>query len=273
MRPLIGFLLKTYPKLSETFILNEILELEKQGLDLHIFSLRRPPQRRTHPGVEQVKASVTYLPTLLPEHDPVQEKDLLDAHLALFHKDNAAYFKALRFYLERTETRRLHEFLQGGFLAWNLQQLGITHLHAHFANVPTATAEIAQAFSSISYSITAHAKDIYLNDDAALDRRMAKAEFVLTCTDYNRQYLEQISTSRTPIHLAYHGLDVERFSSKPKPQQSEVPMILSVGRFCEKKGFPYLLKACYLVKQVGIPFRCTIVGYGPLEGSIRQQIS
>ncbi|MEO0349222.1 MAG: glycosyltransferase [Cyanobacteria bacterium P01_A01_bin.15] len=273
MRPLIGFLLKTYPKLSETFILNEILELERQGLNLHIFSLRRPTQRHTHPGVERVKAPVTYLPTLLPEHDSVQEKELLDAHLALFHKDNAAYFQALRFYLERTEDRRLHEFLQGGYLAWKLQQLGITHLHAHFANVPTATAEIAQAFSAVSYSITAHAKDIYLNDNAALDRRMAKAEFVLTCTDYNRQYLEQVSTSRTPIHLAYHGLDVERFSPKPKTQQSEVPLILSVGRFCEKKGFPYLLKACHLIKQVGIPFRCAIVGYGPLEGSIRQQIN
>ncbi|MEM9979098.1 MAG: glycosyltransferase [Cyanobacteria bacterium P01_D01_bin.2] len=273
MRPLIGFLLKTYPKLSETFILNEILELEKQGINLHIFSLRRPAQGSIHPGVERVKAAVTYLPTLLPEYDPAQEKDLLDAHLALFHKDNAAYFQALRFYMDRTEDRRLHEFLQGGYLAWKLQQLGITHLHAHFANVPTATAEIAQAFSSISYSITAHAKDIYLNDAVALDRRMAKAEFVLTCTDYNRQYLEQVSTSRTPIHLAYHGLDVERFSPTPKAQQFEVPMILSVGRFCEKKGFPYLLKACHLVKQVGIPFHCKIVGYGPLEGAIRQQIN
>lgn len=273
MRPLIGFLLKTYPKLSETFILNEILELERQGLNLHIFSLRRPPARRTHPGVAQVKAPVTYLPSLLPEFDPVQEKELLDTHLALFHQDNGTYFKALQFYMERPEERRLHEFLQGGYLAWKLQELGITHLHAHFANVPTATAEIAQAFTGLSYSITAHAKDIYLSDSGALDRRMAKAEFVLTCTDFNRRYLEQISTSRTPIHLAYHGLDVNRFSPAPKTQQSEIPLILSVGRFCEKKGFPYLLKACHTLKQVGLSFRCAIVGYGPLEKSIRKQIS
>ena len=273
MRPLIGFLLKTYPKLSETFILNEILELERQGLNLHIFSLRCPQKRRTHPGIAQVKAPVTYLPSLLPEFNPVQEKELLDAHLALFHQDNGTYFRALQFYMERPEERRLHEFLQGGYLAWKLQQLGITHLHAHFANVPTATAEIAQAFTGLSYSVTAHAKDIYLSDNGALDRRMAKAEFVLTCTDYNRRYLEQISTSRTPIHLAYHGLDVTRFSPKPRTQQSDVPLILSVGRFCEKKGFPYLLQACHTLKQVGVPFRCAIVGYGPLEKSIRHQIS
>ena len=272
MRPLIGFLLKTYPKLSETFILNEILELERQGLNLHIFSLRRPPQRRTHPGVAQVKAPVTYLPSLLPEFDPSQERALIDSQLELFQQDSSTYLQALRLYLSRNEDRRLHEFLQGGYLACQLQQLGITHLHVHFANVPTATAEIAQAFSGVSYSITAHAKDIYLSDNVALDRRMAKAEFVLTCTDYNRRYLEQISTSHTPIHLAYHGLDVERFSPAPRLQPSQVPMILSVGRFCEKKGFPYLLKACHLLKQVGLPFYCTIVGYGPLEDSIRQQI-
>ncbi|MEM8614945.1 MAG: glycosyltransferase family 4 protein, partial [Cyanobacteria bacterium P01_H01_bin.105] len=179
----------------------------------------------------------------------------------------------LQFYLSRTEDRRLHEFLQGCYLAWKLQDLGITHLHAHFANVPTATAEIAQAFTGFSYSITAHAKDIYLSNKDALDRRMAKAEFVLTCTDYNRRHLEQISTSRTPIHLAYHGLDIARFSPAPRAQPSDIPLILSVGRFCEKKGFPYLLKACHLLKQVGMPFRCVIVGYGPLEATIRQQIS
>ena len=273
MRPLIGFLLKTYPKLSETFILNEILELERQGLNLHIFSLRQPPEQCTHPGVAAVKAPVTYLPSLLPEFEPAHEKKLLDAHLDLFHQDGSTYLKALKFYMSRPEERRLHEFLQGGYLAWKLKTLGITHLHAHFANVPTATAEIAQAFTGLSYSITAHAKDIYLSNHDALDRRMAKAEFVLTCTDYNRRYLEQISTSRTPIHLAYHGLDIGHFTPAPRTQTSNVPLILSVGRFCEKKGFPYLLKAYHLLKQVGLSFRCVIVGYGPLENSIRQQIS
>ncbi|ESA34000.1 group 1 glycosyl transferase [Leptolyngbya sp. Heron Island J] len=273
MRPLIGFLLKTYPKLSETFILNEILELERQGLNLHLFSLRRPPEQPTHPGVAQVKAPVTYLPSLLPEFNPVQEKQLIDAQLDLFHRDSSTYLKTLQFYLSRHEERRLHEFLQGCYLAWQLQKLGINHLHVHFANVPTATAEIAHMLTGIPYSITAHAKDIYLSDRAALDRRMTKAEFILTCTDFNRRYLEEISTASTPIYLAYHGLDISRFSPAPRTQQSEIPLILSVGRFCEKKGFPYLLQACYLLKQMDLPFRCAIVGYGPLEDALGQQIS
>ena len=273
MRPLIGFLLKTYPKLSETFILNEILELEKQGLDLHLFSLRQPPKEPTHPGVNQVKAPVTYLPSLLPEFDPIQERQLIDVQLDLFHRDSNTYLQALQFYLSRHEERRLHEFLQGCYLAWQMQKLGITHLHVHFANVPTATAEIAQILTGISYSMTAHAKDIYLSDRKALDRRMTKAEFVLTCTDFNRGYLEEVSTSNTPIHLAYHGLDISRFSPTPRTQQSDIPLILSVGRFCEKKGFSYLLQACHLLKQRALPFHCAIVGYGPLEDAMGQQIS
>ncbi|MEO1744545.1 MAG: colanic acid biosynthesis glycosyltransferase WcaL, partial [Cyanobacteria bacterium J06629_9] len=112
MRPLIGFLLKTYPKLSETFILNEILELERQGLNLHIFSLRNRTDRRAHPGVAQVKAPVTYLPTLLPKFDAVSETTLIETQLKLFNRDSATYLKALEFYLSRHEDRRLHEFVQ-----------------------------------------------------------------------------------------------------------------------------------------------------------------
>ncbi len=272
MRPTIGFLVKNYPKLSETFILNEILELERQGINLHIFSLRKRTDRRAHPGVAQVKAPVTYLPTMLPNFDPADETLLIETQLQALQQDAATYFDAMQFYLSRQEDRRLHEFMQGIYLADQMRQLNITHLHVHFANVPTATAEIAQFFHPIPYSITAHAKDIYLSDPAALDRRMAKAEFVLTCTDFNRRHLEGISTSRTPIHLSYHGLDLTRFQPQPRTTSNEVPLILSVGRFCEKKGFPYLLKALSILKKVGQPFRSVIVGYGELEQQIRQQI-
>lgn len=281
MKPPIGFLVKTFPKLSETFILNEILELERQGVNLHIFSLRNRSDLRAHPGVAQVKSPVTYLPTVLPDFDLAAETQLVETQAKLLQQDPVTYMKALKFYLSRHEKRRLHEFLQGAYLAEQMQQLGITHLHVHFANVPTATAEIAQIFSQVPYSITAHAKDIYLSDATALDRRISKAEFVLTCTDFNRRYLEDLSTSRTPIHLSYHGLDLSRFQPQPKASNhkasnpktaNQIPLILSVGRFCEKKGFSYLLEALSTLKKVGVPFRSVIVGYGELEQQIREKI-
>ncbi|MDJ0705007.1 MAG: glycosyltransferase [Leptolyngbyaceae cyanobacterium MO_188.B28] len=291
-KPVIGFLLKTFPKLSETFILNEILELERQGLNLHIFSLRRPTDTQFHPAVSQVRAPVTYIPSLMPKYSREDEEALLAVNLELLQQNPNGYLSNLNFYRDRSEDRQLNELLQAGYLAMAMQKLGVTHLHVHFANVPTATAELAKQFCQIPYSITAHAKDIYLSEPEALNRRMASAEFVLTCTDYNRNYLESIATHNTPIHLAYHGLDLTRFRleedwihqetmssaspfssplSSPLPT-SDTPLILSVGRFCEKKGFPYLFEACHSLKQKGLRFHCGIVGYGPLQEQFERQI-
>jgi glycosyltransferase involved in cell wall biosynthesis len=322
VQPVIGYLLKTFPKLSETFILNEILELERQGVNLHIFSLRSPQDLHHHPGVSQVKAPVTYIPSLLPDYSPAAEAALLGAHHTLLQRYPYRYQEMLGFYLARQEEKHINEFLQGGYLAIELAARSIEHLHVHFANIPAATAEIAQIFSGVSYSVTAHAKDIYLSDPGALNRRFAGAEFVLTCTDYNRRYLESISTSDTPIYRSYHGIDLTRFNSSVAPvaeaetgvlnsdlvvnsssfselrfldadlvvnsgSSSETGVLapeqflgldatpvklLSVGRFCEKKGFPYLLHACHLLKESLISFECRIVGYGPIQAQLEALI-
>jgi len=272
--PVIGYLLKTFPKLSETFILNEMLELERQGIALHIFSLRKPQDQYFHPSVSELKAPVTYLPSLLPEYDREEETALLTNYLAWQQHYPEQCQEQLQFYINRPEKKHLNEFLQGLYLAQIMPELGIAHLHVHFANIPTATAEIAHQCSGISYSITAHAKDIYLTEPIALDRGMKSAEFVLTCTDYNRRYLKSIATSDTPIDLAYHGLDLQRFQSDQTAGSAnqDCLQILSIGRFCEKKGFPYLLTACAHLSLAGVPFACTIVGFGPLQEALELQI-
>jgi glycosyltransferase involved in cell wall biosynthesis len=271
-RPLIGYLMKTYPKLSETFILNEILELERQGVRLHLFSLRRSPEDKVHPDVAQVKAQVTYIPSLLPRFNLQDLSLLLKAHAQLFWQNPLRYFKTWQFHRRRPESKRLNEFLQGGYLAIAMQKLGISHVQAHFANVPTATAEIAQQFISCSYNIFAHAKDIYLTEPDILNRRMAAAEFVLTCTAFNQRYLNTISTSPTPIVLSYHGINFDRFKPPLVKPILDRPLILSVGRLCEKKGFPYLIQACQYLKQQGHVFQCQIVGYGELQSQLQQMI-
>jgi glycosyltransferase involved in cell wall biosynthesis len=271
-RPLVGYLLKTYPKLSETFILNEILELERQGVNLHLFSLRRPTEDKTHADVAQVKAEVTYIPSLLPQFNAGDAIALLKAHGQLLWQNPQSYLKAWKFHRDRPEKKRLNEFLQAGYLAVAMQKLGIQHLQAHFANVPTATTEIAQQFSDISYSIFAHAKDIYLTEAVVLDRRISKAKFVLTCTEFNYWYLHALSHSSTPIHLSYHGINFDRFSPFAVKPITDQPLILSVGRLCEKKGFAYLIEACHLLKQQGYSFHCEIVGYGELLVPLLQLI-
>ena len=272
-RKTVGYLLKTYPKVSETFILNEILELERQGVSLHLFSLRKPTDEKNHPDVAKVKASVTYIPTLLPNFKFQDLIALLKAHWQLLSQSPKQYWQALQFHLQRPEKKRWNEFLQAGYLAATMQNLGLSHLQAHFANVPTATTEIAKIFGNFSYNIFAHAKDIYLTEAEVIDRRIRSAEFVLTCTGFNHRYLRSVSQSNTPIYLSYHGIDLTRFTSAFAKHKTEIPLILSVGRYCDKKGFPYLIQACQQLKNQGHKFQCDIVGYGPLQAELEQLIA
>ncbi|MEB3295788.1 MAG: glycosyltransferase [Synechococcales bacterium] len=273
-QPVIGYLMKSYPKISETFILNEILELERQGIQLHLFSLRPCPDAKSHPDVSKVKAPVTYIPLLRQNKGYSLERlqHLASAQLYWLKKFPDRSWQAFEFY--KTQSLEWEDFLQAAFLAKTLSDLQITHVQVHFANLPTAIVEIAQYFYPFTFNIFAHAKDIYLTPKGVLNRRMEKAEFVLTCTGFNAQYLREMSNNDTPIYLSYHGLNLERFTPKRSPGEmpTQVPLMLSVGRFCEKKGFPYLLQACACLKQMGCEFRCVIVGYGEMRSQLEAMI-
>lgn len=270
-RQTVAYLLKTYPKVSENFILQEILDLEALGLDLDIFSLQRPTDAIVPSLAKQVLAPVTYLPKSMGER---QGRPLM-AHLRLFTTDPRRYVDTLRFVRQRPEGPSWSEFIQGGCLAWPLLQSGIRHLHAHFATEPAGTAELVHRFTGIPYSLTCHAKDIFLSSPEGLSRKMHHAKFVVTCTEANRSYLQSIGGNGTPIHRLYHGLNLARFDGLRKTESSadtNLSTILSVGRFREKKGFLTLIQACRILVDAGHRFRCQIVGYGPLQPEMEELI-
>ncbi len=269
----IAYLVKTFPRLSETFILNEILGLERMGLRLHIYALRRPGAEAVHPKVAEVKAPVTYLPGLGLRSRPLDAARLVRHHAGLALGSAERYRDGLRVFRSRSG-RRAKDFLQAGYLAGEIRRRGYTHLHAHFANLPASVAEVASRMSGVPYSFTAHAKDIYLTPAEELRRKMDHARFVMTCTGYNERHLRGLG-AETPVHLAYHGVDVSLFNSSEENLAGEGgrPLILSVGRFCEKKGFPTLIEACRLLRERGREFECRIVGYGPMEGELRRRIA
>jgi glycosyltransferase involved in cell wall biosynthesis len=285
--PRVGYLLKTYPKLSETFILNEIVQLERLGTRLHLFSLKRPSIReKFHPAVCEVQAPVTYVrrdPLFVRlgrflstgvRNDPLDATPEVLEHLVLFVRNPIRYLSTLWFHLRLPEKRRLKDFVQAGLLTRAMQRRKIQHLHAHFANVPTSVAELVHHFCGITFSFTAHAKDIYLTKDCELARKIRGAKFVLTCTGYNKKYLEAVGRGSTPIHLAYHGVDLSRFRAlDAAPRPDGPPQLLSVGRFCEKKGFAYLIQACRILKERGREFSCAIVGWGPARGQLESLIA
>lgn len=269
----IAYLVKTFPRLSETFILNEILGLEKLGLKLHIYALRRPGQEAVHPKVAEVKAPVTYVPGVDLWKKPAEAARMAAAHAAMAALRPDGYRGAWRLHKQQAGAR-LKDFLQAGYLAAEMQRWGETHLHAHFANLPASVAEGASRMSGVPFSFTAHAKDIYLTGEDELRRKIDHAQFVMTCTGYNAEFLRGLGGD-APVHLAYHGVDVSLFRAAGESEgaEAETPLILSVGRFCEKKGFPTLIEACRLLRDRGRRFECRIVGYGPMEQELRRQIA
>ncbi len=265
----IGYVVKMFPRLSETFVLNEILELERQGVDVVVFSLKKPNEGRFHPGVTRVKAPVIYLEDL----EPKKWWSWLAAEWAAFAPHAPGLWSILGREIPTANAMRIDEIFYGAFIAAKAARMEIRSLHAHFASIPATLAFYASATSGIPYSFTAHAKDIYTDsvDQALLEKKLAAAQFVITVTDFNRRYLAAKFPNIPPdrIRVLHNGVDLDFFS----PGESASPSansILGVGRLVPKKGFEDLLRACLILRNRGLGFHCQIVGQGPGEPALRE---
>jgi glycosyltransferase involved in cell wall biosynthesis len=158
--------------------------------------------------------------------------------------------------------------VQAGYLVQKyLRNDPAAHIHAHFAHGPCTTALYAAALTGTEYSFTAHAKDIYVQEEGFLRTKLDRAKFVVTCTGFNRRTLQNVHDG-TPIHRIYHGVDCTAFGERKESLDHDVPHILSVGRLVPKKGFPTLFKALALIAERGRAFRCTIIGDGPQKAEL-----
>ncbi len=264
-------ILKGYPRISETFISNEILLLERLGFSIHLFSMRRPRERFSHQSVKEIRAAVDYLPETLLVPLPW----FLYHNIMLAGKRPDHYSLALRTALKRfVRTRRsatIKHLLQAGYLVHHLLPgSGVTHLHAHFAHSPTSVAMFASQLSGLPYSFTAHAKDIYTSDPRQIREKIVRARFVVTCTAYNKHYLMNISSGcATPIHHIYHGIDTDLFSGDRQDRKPFQPYrILTVARMTSKKGLPTVYRALRHLIDMGIRIQHTFIG----DGEERNQI-
>ncbi len=280
----IGYVLKSYPRMSETFIANEIYLLERLGLRLRLFSIRdlRDPQR--HAVVDATRAPVDYLPQVTPlDEAPFlawmrrNAPKFSGGHWRLFKTRPVNYARTLlealrlafkhRKALWRPETAFVKEFLQAGYIAERVLTAGsIRHLHAHFCHSATTVAMFASRLCGLPFSFTAHAKDIYvraLNPGDLLQTKLRRAKFAVTCVKANQEHLVSLGVKKTPIYNIYHGLDTRLFAPRDDAaEEPATPTLLSVGRLVEKKGFPVLIEACRLLKDGDYRFHCQIVG-GP----------
>ena len=269
--PALGMILKGFPRISETFISNEILLLEKAGFQIHIFSMRRPRETFSHNNVKNIRASVDYLPeTLL-----VPLPRFLFHNLLLAKQNPTIYWHVLKSAVLRLrQTRKLatiKHFLQAGYLVHKfLPDQNVVHLHSHFAHSPTSVASFTSQLSGLPFSFTAHAKDIYTSEPLLLSEKINKSEFVVTCTKHNKQYLDGLSNSQnTPIYPIYHGIDTKLFNNRKEITPPETPYrLLTVARITQKKGIPTVLKAIRILCDEGLSVKHILIGDGDERKSV-----
>lgn len=260
----VGYVLKRYPRYSETFVVNEILAHEAAGTEVEIFSLLYPEDGHFQDVISRVRASVTYLPT--------KGLKAQDFWTTLVEAGDVS--PGLWSSLDDARVEEARYVYQAAALAREVQSRGISHLHAHFATASTTVARLAARFAEVPYTFTTHAKDIFhesvVHED--LRRKLADAAGVVTVSDYNLEYLrDAYGPAAERVRRVYNGLDLERFpyhSPRERP-----PLIVAVGRLVEKKGFADLISACDVLRKRGVEFGCRIIGLGEQEAELRGLIS
>jgi colanic acid/amylovoran biosynthesis glycosyltransferase len=261
--PRIGYVLKRYPRYSETFVVNEILAHEAAGLSVEIFALRPPVDTHFQDLIAKVRAPVRYLLT-----SSFKGETLWDSV-----RQTSEIIPDLWNKLAIAAHEPAAEVCQALWLAQAVRTSNLTHLHAHFGSSATTVARLASHFSGVPYTFTAHAKDIFHEsvDPDDLQRKLRDAQTVITVSDFNVQYLRQhYDRAAAKVERLYNGLDLTQF-----PYQSPLhraAKIVAVGRLVEKKGFGDLIKACAVLKSRKVAFECQIIGTGELEAQLQWQI-
>ncbi len=296
----LAYLFPAFPVFHQTFVLWEVMGLRRNGVNPKIYSLRRPSARQQPEG-EQLVRDVTYLPAAISAEVQRANWRLLRAAPRRYLGLYIAVFRAWRTGADtpnrdRGSKRRpamLYDRLRGWFntqpflylckslwlvptavyLAEQIGAEGITHVHAHWASYPATVAYVVSLVSGVSFSISAHAYDIYMVQ-RMLPAKLRAARFVVTCARTNADFLKQLAGPEVErkIIVSYHGVDVGRFAPPPKHAAAARLRIVSCGQLEQYKGMHVLIDACAQLQGRGIPLECRIIGEGLQRRLLERQI-
>ncbi len=269
----IAVVVKGYPRLSETFIAQEILALEQRDLEIEIWSLRHPTERAVHPMHKAIKARVAYLPEYLYE-EPLRV--LRGAFWSLSQKGFGPTIKAFWRDLKRDFTANRVRRLGQAFVMAREMPEDVRHLHVHYLHTPASVVRYASLLTGRSWTFSAHAKDIWTTPDWEKREKIAEALWGVTCTAQGAGALQALSQP-DKVSLVYHGLDLSRFPAPPESRPArngsdplDPVRIVSVGRAVAKKGFGDLIRALAALPQ-DLHWRFAHVGGGELLNSLKKQ--
>src|SRR4029450_557582 len=261
--PRFAYPFERFPSFGQTFCYREVAELDRQDIAAPIFSIRNPQDEPPQDWDTRIVGRVQYLP---------EEKELLEGvrRAAKKGKLGTDIVEALDEWGRRTDFLRLYQAIYVGL---RLREMGIGHVHAHFAGMAARTAFWINKFFSITFSFPAHANDIFSprHFEIGVDKLVDTARAIVTETDYAARFLRnQFPPHACRVHRIYTGLDLAEFGRADF--SSTPPLIIAVGRLIPKKGFGDLVRTCALLAERGKSFRCEIIGEGPLENELSQQI-
>ncbi len=270
----VAYMMSRFPKLTETFVLYEIVAVQAQGVPVELYPLQRERTTAMHPEAVPLVARAHFLPLVAPR--------FLRAHAYYLRHKPRAYLGALWDSLRATWGSARYF---GGILAFfpktvefarMMERDGITHIHAHFASHPAAAAFIIHRLTGIPYSFTAHGSDLH-RDQHMLREKIAEAAFAATISEYNARVIAQTCGDETArrVTVLRCGVDTSVFAPHPHPGANgghDRPlMILNIGTLHEVKGQTYLIEACRLLKERDRSFTCHFVGDGPDQAALEAQ--
>lgn len=270
--PRVAYMMSRFPKLTETFILYEILAVQAQGVTVELYPLQREQTSVMHPEAAPLVARAHYQPLL--------SWAILRAQWHYLRRKPRAYLGALRDLLRanwgsaRYFLGALAFFPKAVRFAQLMEASGIDHLHAHFASHPAAMAFVIHRLTGIPYSFTAHGSDLH-RDKHMLCQKVAEAAFVVTIARFNQEIFaaECGESARTKVQVIHCGVDTEVFQPRQRSSDRPGPLqILCIGTLHEVKGQTHLIDACRLLRERGVDFVCRLVGDGPDEAALRTQV-
>jgi glycosyltransferase involved in cell wall biosynthesis len=270
----VAYVVRSWPRLSQTFVLGEVLALERLGLELALFSMTEPDEPLVQPQVADVRAPVAYLDAARRRTPWLRAVE----HARLALRTPMRYLRALTFALTRpgltagyTTTTPLGCFGDAVHVATRLHAAAragrpVHHVHAHFAHDPGLIGLFTSRLTGLPFSLTAHARDLYQLAVAALGARVREADALVVCCRTNAEYVRAVLPASAP-RVIHHGVDLDVFRPADRNPRA-TPLIVSVGRLVEKKGFDELLRACRQLRDAGEAFRCVVYGDGPLRAQL-----
>jgi colanic acid/amylovoran biosynthesis glycosyltransferase len=256
----LAYVFERFPKFSQTFCYREVVELFRQGEKPAIFSLRSPDLGPEASWDNEILKVVH----VLPEGD-----EFAKAVDAESHKLPKPVRKILRQWRGKRDSLRLH---QAVYIGVRLRELGVTHVHTHFAGMAARTAFWIREFFGITYSVTVHANDVFTPNDfeVGLDKIFSSASAIVAVSNFGADYIrEKFSEAAKRVYRVYNGIDVEQFQPAKFDQP---PLVLSIGRLISKKGFDILIDACAILRESGLDFQCEVIGEGPLQRELQERI-